>query len=115
VVIGRITGREIRRSTKAAALLVRKDQLDLGEIKDPRADEAAAALEQDETIELVRRTIQTLPEPWRQALNARNLHPDDWDAVARELKTTQPGARGLWYRAMVGLRTRLRAAASPED
>jgi DNA-directed RNA polymerase specialized sigma24 family protein len=115
VVIGRMTGREIRRSTRAASLLAHRDHPDFRTIKDPRADDAAASIAQAEKVDLVRRTIETLPAPWREALNARNLHPDDWAAVARELGMTQPGARGLWYRAMVGLRTRLRAVETTQD
>jgi len=85
------------------------------EIPDTRIEDPASALERRERVALVRDALGALPDPWQRVLWLRNLHSDNWDAVASCLQSTPGAARALWYRALAALRERLVAHESFAD
>jgi len=85
------------------------------EIPDTRIENPASALVRSERVAVVRDALAALPEPWQRVLWLRNLHSDNWDAVASCLQSTPGAARALWYRALAALRERLVAHESFAD
>jgi DNA-directed RNA polymerase specialized sigma24 family protein len=106
VVVSRLSSRAAKKRSKAAGVEPMKRR-DANEVMDPTEADPAAGLINNERVEAVRAAIATLPESWRRVLAVRDLHPDDWDAVASECALSNGAARALWYRALAGLRERL--------
>jgi hypothetical protein len=107
VVLGRLGGRAAGRLTRVKRILSAA-AIDTVEIQDPSAEDPLAALDRAERVALVRDAMQSLPRSWSKVLAARSMHPDDWNRVGVACDLAPGVARALWYRAMEGLRDRLR-------
>lgn len=75
--------------------------------EDERVDPPARAIEREDTVEMVKRAIASLPERQRMALILAKYEGHSYVEIARTLETSEKAVKSMVHRARRNLRTAL--------